>query len=162
VVIDEREWRLHVVIRTMGLCIGALGIAAAVIAPLLGSSTARSSFAGAGLAAGTVAALVISLLFTRARIQAVQTPRGTDLVILYGPTGWPRQRFAASAIESVSCEDDIQPRQWGGWGYRGSLRLFRRAGLISRRGEGIVVKMRTGAVLAITLDDAAAFAHQFG
>ena len=32
---------------------------------------------------------------------------------------------------------DVRPLQWGGWGYRGSVRLFHQAAWVLHRGPGI-------------------------
>ena len=104
----------------------------------------------------------VFIAMRKVAIRADRRATGVDLEIVYGLRGWPRQHFAAEKIRSVTVEPDIRPQQWGGWGYRGSLTLFRRAGLISRRGEGIVVHLTNGARLAITVDEAAAFARHFG
>ena len=68
----------------------------------------------------------------------------------FGPVGWPRSRTPLARIEAVRAQQ-IEPLQWGGWGYR----IGRRGtALVVRRGPGIVLA-RTGASdLAITVDDA--------
>jgi hypothetical protein len=49
---------------------------------------------------------------------------------------------------------DIRPLEWGGWGYRGSLRLMGRAAVVLRAGPGVRLELRGGRVLAVTVDDA--------
>ena len=43
--------------------------------------------------------------------------------------------------------------KWGGWGYRGSRVLFRRAAVVIRKGPGLRIVTRDGRSLAITVDD---------
>lgn len=49
---------------------------------------------------------------------------------------------------------EIQPLEWGGWGYRGSLRLMGRAAVVLRKGPGLRLQLRGDRVLAVTVDDA--------
>jgi hypothetical protein len=49
---------------------------------------------------------------------------------------------------------DVVPMQWGGWGYRGSLRLFGKAAIILRGGEGLRLDLVDGKKLLVALDGA--------
>ncbi|NYI72059.1 hypothetical protein GGQ54_002619 [Naumannella cuiyingiana] len=49
----------------------------------------------------------------------------------------------------------VAPMQHGGWGYRGSLRFFRKAAVVVRAGEGVAFALTEGRVLTVTVDDAA-------
>jgi hypothetical protein len=60
----------------------------------------------------------------------------------------PLERMVA--VEAI----DVEPTAWGGWGYRGSLRLFGRAAWVLRRGEGIRVDLEDGKTFAVTVDHA--------
>jgi lysylphosphatidylglycerol synthetase-like protein (DUF2156 family) len=51
---------------------------------------------------------------------------------------------------------DLRPLDWGGWGYRGSRRVFRRAAVVLRSGDAIKLTLTDGSELAVTVDDAAA------
>jgi hypothetical protein len=42
----------------------------------------------------------------------------------------------------------------GGWGYRGSLKLFGRAAVVLRGGEGLQLDLADDKVLTITVDNA--------
>ena len=79
--------------------------------------------------------------------------RADALVIEYGPLGWPRQRVPLADIERAE-EVEIRPREWGGWGYRGSRTLGKRAAIVLRRGPGIALHLRDGKKLLISIDDA--------
>ena len=50
---------------------------------------------------------------------------------------------------------DVNPWRWGGWGYRGSVRVFKRAAWILHRGEGIKLDLVGGGWFVVTVDDAA-------
>ena len=47
--------------------------------------------------------------------------------------------------------------QTGGWGYRGSLRLFKRAALVTRRGEALELTLTRKRRFIVTVDDPAVF-----
>jgi hypothetical protein len=49
---------------------------------------------------------------------------------------------------------EVDPRRYGGWGYRGSLRLYRRAALNLRKGAGLRLELHDGRVFVVTVDDA--------
>ncbi len=51
---------------------------------------------------------------------------------------------------------DANPWRYGGWGYRGSLKIFHRLAVILRRGPAIRLELATGGWFAVTVDDAAA------
>jgi hypothetical protein len=74
------------------------------------------------------------------------------LTVRYGP-GWPSTRIGLDRISSAH-SIDMQPMKWGGWGYRGSVRFFRRAAIVLRKGKGIRLDLTNGAVFAVTIDDA--------
>jgi len=91
------------------------------------------------------------LLFTKITVQA-----GPDgLTILYGPLNWPRQNFQLDDIEHATVIDDLNPWKWGGWGYRGTLRIFRRAAVNLRRGPAIRLDLTRKRVFVVTVDQPA-------
>ena len=47
---------------------------------------------------------------------------------------------------------EIQPLEWGGWGYRGSLRLMGRAAVVLRKGPGLRLQLRGHRVLVEICD----------
>ncbi|MEZ5235452.1 MAG: hypothetical protein R2749_22530 [Acidimicrobiales bacterium] len=71
--------------------------------------------------------------------------------------GWWRRPAVHLGIERMATAEviDVRPLHWGGWGYRGSLKLFRRAAVVLRGGEGLQVTLRDGRVFVVTVDDAA-------
>jgi hypothetical protein len=44
--------------------------------------------------------------------------------------------------------------QWGGWGYRGSRRLFRKAAVVLRAGPALRLDLADDTQLVVTVDDA--------
>jgi hypothetical protein len=50
---------------------------------------------------------------------------------------------------------DLKPREWGGWGYRGSRRAFGRAAVVLRAGPAIRLDLTDRRTFAVTVDDAA-------
>jgi hypothetical protein len=77
------------------------------------------------------------------------------LKVRSGAAPWPAVRIPLDRIARVRAME-VKPSEWGGWGYRGSLRLLRRAAWVLRRGDGIVVDLRDGRRFAVTVDDAEA------
>jgi hypothetical protein len=95
---------------------------------------------GASLLAVTAAALVLQ--------QATIRIDASGLRIGFGP--WLRIRIPLTDIRQAAPEQ-IQPMQWGGWGYR-AMTPGRRA-LILRAGPGLVLDLTNGSRFAVTLDD---------
>ena len=88
------------------------------------------------------------LLFLAMRVQADQdglTVRST----LFG------FRFAKIKTEEIEQATviDVEPMKWGGWGYRGSLKLAGTAAVVLRRGPGIHLKLTGDRVFVVTLDN---------
>lgn len=69
---------------------------------------------------------------------------------------WPVAftRIPLSEIQDASVEDIGGSSGFGGWGYRGSLRLFKQAKIMIRKGPGLRINLTRGRVLRITVDDA--------
>lgn len=121
-----------------------LAASAAVVAAALATTGPDARLAGVPL-------LIAVATGSLSTIGVVADRRG--LSIRYGPFGWPRQRLESERIEAASAID-VRPSEWGGWGYRGSLRLFRRAALVLRAGPGIRLDLVDGAVFVVTVPDA--------
>jgi hypothetical protein len=75
------------------------------------------------------------------------------LTIHYGQLGWPRQRILLDRIISAQTFE-LVPMEHGGWGYRGSLKLTRRAAVVVRSGLALGLELEGGKRLSITVDDA--------
>jgi hypothetical protein len=95
--------------------------------------------------------LVVVWLFTN---QIRVCVGATGLRASMGIFGVPHVNLALDQIVQASTLE-IRPAAWGGWGYRGSLKLLRRAAMILRAGEGIRVDLKGGQVFVVSVDDAA-------
>ncbi len=104
----------------------------------------------ANLIAGLVFAGTSLVLIPFTSIEVLR--REETLVIEYGPFRWPKQRVPLRDIEAVAATD-IKPKEWGGWGYRGSRKLTGRAAIVLRRGPGIELSLAEGRELVISLDE---------
>lgn len=137
---EEVAWSNGLTVRwavVAGTLLAASGLVVLVVGPIL-----------VGLS--VIAAAVPALLLARIDVHADR--RG--LVVTYGPAAWPRTRIPVERIESVAAID-VRPMDWGGWGYRGSVRLFRQAAVVLRAGPGVRVDLRDGRRFVVTVDDAA-------
>lgn len=94
-----------------------------------------------------VSGLPVALL---TRIEVFADHRG--LTVAYGPLGWPHTRVPVDRIRSASAIA-LVPSEWGGWGYRGSVKLFRRAAVVLRAGDGLRVDLTDGRKFAVSIDD---------
>jgi hypothetical protein len=120
-----------------------LMVAGLVVAVALGGSGG----ALAGLALTAAGLLVMTLVAIRVTV----TDRA--LVVEYsGPLRWPTMTMSLDDVVTFEAID-VRPMRYGGWGYRGSLRLFRRAALVLRRGPGLRLQLRDGRVFVVTVDD---------
>ncbi|GAB2565437.1 hypothetical protein Aab01nite_85390 [Paractinoplanes abujensis] len=85
------------------------------------------------------------LVFGRIRVTADR--RG--LRVTAGLLNLPLKTIGLAEITGVE-EAEIEPLEWGGWGYRVTPA---RAALVLRRGPGLVVHQTDGRPFAVTLDD---------
>lgn len=93
--------------------------------------------------------VVVALLTTAlASIQVTVDRRG--LQVAYGPLRFPRTHIAPERITAADVIE-VHPSQWGGWGYRGSLKLMKRAAVVLRKGPGIHLVLRDGSEFAVTI-----------
>ncbi len=119
--------------------------------PLLVGVTLASAAIIAVLAATTqpglwpvlVLPVLAGLLFGRVTVTADH--RGLRLVA--GLLGVPVKHIALADITAATAED-INPLEWGGWGYR---MIPGRSALVLRSGPGLVLHLRDGRRFAVTL-----------
>jgi len=76
------------------------------------------------------------------------------LRIRYGLLPWPVTSVPLGDIRRAE-RVDLRPLEWGGWGYRGSRKAFRRAAVVLRGGDAIKLQLTDGSEFAVTVDDAA-------
>lgn len=141
---------------------GAHGRTMVVLALLL--MGAALGMAPAALVNDEVAPVLVSSLVVTASALFVAGFATVDVTIdregvhaRTAPVAFYRQTIRLDDIESVRMVDH-RTAGWGiaaGWGYRGSLRLFRRAAWVVRSGPAIELDLRGGRRFTLTVDDAA-------
>ena len=92
------------------------------------------------------------LLSSLASVEVTVDRNGLD--IRYGWLPLPRTHIPLRHIAEAA-SIDVRPMEWGGWGYRGSLKVLKKAAVVVRAGEGIRLVLRDGAEFAVTLEDSA-------
>ena len=75
------------------------------------------------------------------------------IAVRSGAFGWPRVRLPLDIVEEAE-EVNVSAMGLGGWGYRGSLRLFKKAAWVLRKGEALQVQLRGGQRFTVSIDDA--------
>ena len=70
-----------------------------------------------------------------------------------------RVRIPLAEIERLEYVPDLRPVRYGGWGYRGSLRLLKKAAVILRRGEGVIFALTGERRYILTVDEAESLAR---
>jgi hypothetical protein len=118
----------------------------------------------AALAVATVAAAVVTAFWIAAvcalaglsvlLVGAVHVTAGVQGVRVSSPAGWPRVSLPLDQIKAARAIV-LRPVDWGGWGYRGSLRLAGRAAWVVRRGEALELRLTNSRAFAVTVDGAA-------
>lgn len=102
------------------------------------------------LAVGCAGVVLAALGVAMGSIRVSADQRG--LIVRWGPLGLPRTTVPLRDIVRAEAID-IRPMEWGGWGYRGSLRVLGRAAIVMRAGPGLRLDLTSGRVLAVTVDD---------
>jgi hypothetical protein len=97
--------------------------------------------------ANVVALVALAVWWSR-----VVTVRVDDRAVTtsWGPGRWPRLTVPLDRVDAARAEQ-VEPRHWGGWGYRVSRRG---RAVVTRRGPGLVLELRDGSALAVTVDGA--------
>lgn len=87
------------------------------------------------------------LLLVAFRVQVDQN----GMVIRSALFGIPFVTLPIDEIERAAILD-VEPMKWGGWGYRGSLKLAGTAALVLRRGPGVHLTLEGDRVFVFTID----------
>jgi len=95
--------------------------------------------------------LMLALLELFAKVHVDVDQR--EIRIRYGYIGWLTQRVALARVVAARAFQ-LRPLEHGGWGYRGSVRLFGRAAVIVRGGPALGLELADGKRLSVTVDDA--------
>ena len=126
--------RSRFAVPTTAAIVGTGGALAAAVNPVLGGYVAV-----AGLAVLPLVSVTVEVTADVLRCRFA------------GPGGWPTVSIPVAEIERAEAID-VQPLRYGGWGYRGSLRLFRRAAVNLRSGPGLRLALTGGRVFVVTVD----------
>ncbi|MEU3746012.1 MULTISPECIES: hypothetical protein [Streptomyces] len=124
----------------------------------LGITIAVESAWTSGIAAllmaviGCVAAGVLVLFGTLAFVHVAVKVDDRAMEVRCGHIGLPRRRIPLSHVVGADFAPSVNPRQWGGWGYR--WRPEKGTAVIVRRGEGLVLRLGDGRTFTVTVDDA--------
>ena len=123
-------WMLWLIIGLAGTVVAVVFVAPWPVALLVGLS------------------LIPALLLTAFRVQADRSGLTVRSVVF----GIPFARIDADEVVEATVID-VEPMKWGGWGYRGSLKVLGRAAVVTRRGPGVHLKLTGDRVLVVTLDN---------
>jgi hypothetical protein len=99
---------------------------------------------------GVIMFLAAGLVVEFTAVRVVVGGRGVRVTARLGA---PWVTLPLERIKSAEAID-VHPMQWGGWGYRGSLRLMHRAAWIVRSGPGVRLDLHDGATFVVTVDNA--------
>ncbi len=84
-----------------------------------------------------------------------------EFAVDFAAPWWPAIRLARERIRRVEVVD-VKPWRAGGYGYRGSLRLFGRLAVVVRPGPGLGLDLTPRGRLIVTVDDAEGAAAVLG
>ncbi|WP_328680807.1 hypothetical protein OG905_35345 [Streptomyces sp. NBC_00322] len=101
---------------------------------------------------GCVAAGLFILYGTLAFVHVAVSVDRDAVEVRCGYMGLPRRRIPLSHVVCAEFDPKVNPRHWGGWGYR--WRPEKGTAVVVRRGEGIVVTLGDGRTFTVTVDDA--------
>ncbi|NRQ38882.1 DUF1648 domain-containing protein [Nonomuraea sp. NN258] len=127
----------------------AAGVAAAGIA-VTGALWVAGMLPGGAFLPGILPVLIIVLAAGLVTGSVSVRVSENGLAIGFGPFGRPGRHIPLSQIESAWAEDR-QPGEVGGWGFRG---LPGNSTIMVRGGDCLVVRYRSGRLLAVSADDA--------
>ncbi len=96
--------------------------------------------------------LVLAGLLAFALSSIHVTADAAGLHVKYGVLPWPSTHIDVDQIETASVID-VRPTEWGGWGYRGTLKFLRQAAVVLRAGPGIRLDLNDGRVFVVTVDN---------
>ncbi|MFJ4963147.1 hypothetical protein ACIP6P_11990 [Streptomyces sp. NPDC088729] len=103
---------------------------------------------------GCVAAGLLILFGTLAFVHVAVKVDGDALEVRCGHAGLPRRRILLTHVVGAEFVPKVNPRQWGGWGYR--WRPEQGTAVVVRKGEGMALLLGDGRTFTVTVDDAEA------
>jgi len=117
---------------------------------------------GLSVVTGLVAPGVIGVLVAVAFVHFRRVEVSLDETHLRTRFAWPhllRVAIPLTEVERLEYVPDLRPVRYGGWGYRGSLRILKKAAVILRRGEGVIFALTRDRRYIVTVDDAESLAR---
>ncbi|HET7901460.1 MAG TPA: hypothetical protein VFL59_09750 [Candidatus Nanopelagicales bacterium] len=144
--------------RSRGFAVLAVGITLLLVAVGIGTVIALQG-TGVPLALGWVLAVVGVIVGVTGWLLSSLEARvdATSFTVRFGPFGWPRRVIRLADVRDAAAIM-VEPREWGGWGYRW-IPWARASAAVIRRGPGIVLTLVDGRRFAVTVNDAAAGAQ---
>lgn len=129
-----------------------LGVAflGAVAAPVVVAATDPAEAREAGWVLILIAILLGVVILSFGSVTL--TASSSQVVIRYGRSPF-RTVLPLSSITQVD-DVDVQWWRWGGVGYRGSRKLFKRAAIVLRSGPAVRFHLDDGSQLTVTVDRA--------
>jgi len=136
-----------------GFALLAVGVTVLLVGVGIGTIIALQG-TGVPLALGWVLALVgVVTGITGWLLSSLEVRVDAErFVVAFGPFGRPRRVIRLADVREVSAIV-VEPREWGGWGYRW-MPWARASAAVIRRGPGIEVVLLDGKRFAVTVDDA--------
>ncbi|NUS17509.1 MAG: hypothetical protein HOY69_39975 [Streptomyces sp.] len=101
---------------------------------------------------GCIAAGLLVLFGTLAFLHVDLKLDTECLEVRCGHIGVPRRRIPLSHVAGAEFAEHVNPRHWGGWGYR--WRPEKGTAVVVRRGEGVVLRLWDGHTFTVTVDNA--------
>jgi hypothetical protein len=144
--------------RSRGFAVLALGVTFVLVAVGIGTVIALQG-SGAPLWLGwflAVVGVVVGVLGWLTSSLEVRVDEAS-FVVAFGPFGRPRRRIDLHDVRDAAAIV-VEPREWGGWGYRW-IPWARASAAVIRRGPGIELVLVDGRRFAVTVNDAVAGAQ---
>jgi len=131
-----------------------LGVGLTLVLVAIGAGTAIALRGTGGAWVGWLVLVIGLVVGVLAYLMSSLQVRVTEdtLTVAYGPFGWPRRVVDLAQVEDASAVL-VDPKDWGGWGYRWNPRASATAAVI-RKGPGIQLEFRDGRRFVVTVDDA--------
>ncbi|MFC9176989.1 MULTISPECIES: hypothetical protein [Streptomyces] len=101
---------------------------------------------------GCLAAGLLILFGTLAFVHVAVKVDGDSLEVRCGHAGLPRRRILLTHVVGAEYVAKVNPRDWGGWGYR--WRPEQGTAVVVRKGEGMALLLGDGRTFTVTVDDA--------
>jgi hypothetical protein len=105
-----------------------------------------------------IAAVLVGALMVQFRRITI-TVDDTHLRTAFAWPGFIRVRIPLAEIERLEYVPDMRPVRYGGWGYRGSLRVLKKAAVVLRRGPGVIFALTGDRRYIVTVDEAESLAR---